>query len=669
MLMLCTATNNYMKDLSQVFAQDGPLSNSVADFKPRQAQTDLALAIQDTIENNKTLVAEAGTGTGKTWAYLVPAFLNGSKALVSTGTRTLQDQLFHRDIPRLREALQMPITVSLLKGRANYVCHYHLQRLLDGESLLDSKYEINDLRHVEVFTKNSNSGDKSDLDRVPEHASIWSKVTSTRENCLGQECPFVSDCFLLKARRKAQDADLVVVNHALYMADLALRDQGLSDLLPKVDVVIFDEAHQLPDVATRFLGYSVSIAQLLDVAKQVEVTGLAHALESNKWADICKKLEATIRDLRLQSAPMIASNRVLFKDIPNADDFDAALQAVIEEMDVVIKALTVVQDSHLELQAILNTVLEIRHRLILWSQPDRQGKFMAGIEDSPENLQAVRWVELSQNFMRLHRAPLSVAQLFSKHRSDEQAWVFTSATLSVNKNFNHFLHQLGLHGADTLYLESPYDYENQAMLYVPQDLPLPSDFNFYTHFTNCLHPLIQATNGGVLILCTTLRAIDIIGEKLQDLLQKSNDDKQIFMQGHGSRMALLDKFRDQGNAILIGSASFWEGVDIPGSALSLLAIDKLPFAPPDDPVLQARLNACKTDGGNPFMEYQIPQAAITLKQGAGRLIRSENDKGVLMVGDTRLVDKSYGRLLWRGLPPFVRTRLEQTAVDFIKASS
>lgn len=670
-----------LHELTEIFAVDGPIAAAEPGYRPRQAQLELAQAIQHALQNHTTLIAEAGTGTGKTWAYLAPAFLSGSKVLVSTGTRTLQDQLFKRDIPRLRKALALPVNVALLKGRGNYVCHYHLERLSGDDRALKSRTEVSQLRHIQVFAQQTKTGDRADLTQVPEDADIWNRVTSTRENCLGQDCPHVRDCFVLKARRQAQDADLVVVNHALFMADLALREEGITDLLPTVELVVFDEAHQLPDIATRFLGSSVSSHQLLDLARSMEAAGLAYARESTNWSEAGKKLEHVTRELRLVAAPIdkLPGRKATFQTIPDAAEFDAALLALLAVLDHSVDLLAVVSEKHPDLAAVFKNCMELRARLFRWSQPDRQGHNALAPPAGPKteapstdpaaadaNGAAVRWVEHSQHHMRLHSAPLSVAQIFSRYRSKEQAWVLTSATLSVNGDFSHFSGQLGLWDASTGRWDSPFDYAQQGVLYVPKDLPLPSDRQFNERFVEVLLPLIAVSKGGILVLCTTLRAVDRIAELLQDHFDETGSDRALFRQGESSRGVLLDKFRAENNAVLVGSASFWEGVDVPGNALTLVAIDKLPFAPPDDPVLEARLNLCRSQGGNPFMQYQLPEAAIALKQGAGRLIRSEQDWGVLLVGDARLVEKPYGKLLWRGLPPFGRTREQDQVIAFLE---
>jgi ATP-dependent DNA helicase DinG len=631
-------------------------------FRVRTTQIELAQAVERTIAERSTLIAEAGTGTGKTWAYLVPALLGGGKVLVSTGTRTLQDQLFSRDLPRVREALSIPATIALLKGRGNYVCHYHLERLQGEDRALKSRGEVHQLRNIQTFAQQSATGDRADLPTVPEDAEIWQRVTSTRENCLGQDCPNVRDCFVLKARRQAQEADVVVINHALFMADLMLREEGVTDLLPAADTVVFDEAHQLPDTATRFLGSSVSTHQLLDLGRLIETAGLAHARELTNWSEQARALEQSTRELRLSCAALenMPSRRVTFEAFPEPAAFDIAREALQTSLDAVGQLLSSVEEKHPDLATAARTARELAERLAEWGQPAR------GVRSDAQDLhQIVRWVELGLHHVRLHAAPLSVAEAFSRYRQGGQAWIFTSATLSVHGDFSHFTERLGLQNAETVRMESPFDYAKQAMLFVPQSLPAPQSSEFLPAFVEQLMPLIQASQGGALVLCTTLRAVERVAALLADAYDRVGLSWPIMRQGNGTRRDLLERFRTLDHAVLVGSASFWEGIDVAGDRLTLVAIDKLPFAPPDDPVLEARLRACRSRGGNPFMEYQLPEAAIALKQGAGRLIRSETDWGVLMVGDTRLVDKPYGKQLWRGLPPFARTRVLEEAVEFL----
>lgn len=691
-------------DISEFFDEDGPLATAMPGYKPRPSQVELSQAIGDAIQDRATLVAEAGTGIGKTWAYLVPAFIQGGKVLISTGTRTLQDQLFARDLPRVRAALAAPVTAALLKGRGNYVCHYHLERLQGDERALKSRTEIQQLRQIQVFAGITKTGDRSDLAQVPEDADIWQRVTSTRENCLGQECPRIRDCFVVKARRQAQEADVVVVNHALFMADLVLREEGVTDLLPEADTVIFDEAHQLPDTATRFLGSSVSTHQLMDFGRALEVAGLAYAREAAKWSDVSRHLETAARELRLVCAPLdrMPGRKATFDAIPNPEEFDEALLALREAVDTATKALGVVAEKHPDLMAAARIGAEISVRLKRWATPGRADAGFAdegwGRDDqAPEPAAAdaiaalgdgastpaailegvaaaaeqwtgpaVRWVEHGQHHVRLHSAPLSVAQAFSKYRKPGQAWIMTSATLSVNGEFHHFTSQLGLEKARTGKWESPFNYPEQALLFVPRGMPEPQSPQFLDRFVDTLMPLLEASPGGTLVLCTTLRAVEKVATLLADAFDDVGHDWPLLKQGEGTRRDLLDRFCKLKHPVLVGSASFWEGIDLPGDVLTLVAIDKLPFAPPDDPVIEARLRACRAQGGNPFSEYQLPEAAISLKQGAGRLIRTESDWGVLMVGDARLVEKPYGKRLWRGLPPFARTRELEEVLAFYR---
>ncbi|MFA5521859.1 MAG: ATP-dependent DNA helicase [Castellaniella sp.] len=651
-------------ELAEIFAGDGPLARASGNYQFRPAQLALAQAVHGALQERRVLVAEAGTGTGKTWAYLVPALLARGKVLISTGTRTLQDQLYHRDLPRVREALAVGGSAALLKGRANYVCHYHLQALLEGKGEPLSATEARQLRRIEVFARQSTTGDRAELATVPEDAPIWRRVTSTRENCLGAECPYIRDCFLYQARRRAQEADVVVINHALFMADLSLRDEGITDLLPEADMVVFDEAHQLSGVATQFLGTAVSTQQLIELSDLVVAHGRAHAPGVQDWDALGEALSAGARGLRLACAALeeMPGRRAVAHGLPSPGDFAQALDALCASLDTIGKSLGMVAESHPDLAATAGQTDTLAGRLTAWRQPEAKPEAGDAVQDDDgeENVW-VRWVEWLRTGVRLHSAPLWVASRFRRSRRDGQAWVLTSATLSVNGDFSAFQRQLGLEDAETATWPSPFDYANQALLYVPRSLPQPSDFGFARAFVDVLLPLVRAASGGVLVLCTTLRAVS----RLAELLEAEGLDRPVLRQGQRARAALLDEFREQGRAVLVGSASFWEGVDVPGEALTVLAIDKLPFAPPDDPVLQARLQACRRRGGNPFMEYQLPEAAIALKQGAGRLIRSESDRGILLVGDVRLVDKPYGRLLWRGLPPFRRTREPHEALEFL----
>lgn len=647
--------------IDQIFSPSGPLAQASPHYRQRTGQIDLALAIEDVITKRGVLVAEAGTGIGKTWAYLVPAIMSGAKVLVSTGTRTLQDQLFGKDLPMVRDALAVGLNIALLKGRANYVCHYYLEKLQDDPKALASRGEVIWLRQIKRFAQTSKTGDRAELSSVPEDAEIWSKVTSTRENCLAQDCPNVHECFVYKARRQAQEADLVVVNHALYMADVALRQQGISDLLPAADVVVFDEAHQIPAVATQFLGQMVSSAQIQDFAKQAEAVGLAHAREVVRWSELAGNLAQAIKDWRLQLdwVQNQANRRAVPNDLKQHPEAIDAMQAVGTYLDHLQKALDANAERHLDIAVLARTADTLTERLADWQQS-------LNVELDESVTQKVYWLETTASSIRLNVAPLSIAEAFSAERQAGQAWVFVSATLSVKGDFGHLIDRLGLQQATTMRQASPFDYDSQALLCVPAGLPAVHDSSYSSAFVQWLWPLIQACQGNAMILCTTLRAVEQTAAALRELYEQHQVSWPILQQGIQPRRTLLEAFREQANAVLVGSASFWEGVDVVGQRLSLVAIDKLPFAPPNDPILEARVQACRDQGGNPFVSLQVPEAAIALKQGAGRLIRSEQDWGVLVVGDARLVDKPYGRSLWQGLPPFRRTRQRDEAIAFIE---
>ncbi|WP_261527722.1 ATP-dependent DNA helicase [Burkholderia multivorans] len=620
---------------------------------------------------DNTLIVEAGTGTGKTYAYLVPAMLWGGKVIVSTGTKHLQDQLFLRDIPTVRNALAVPVTVAMLKGRANYLCHYYLQRTADN-GRLPSRQDTAYLQEIVRFAKITKSGDKAELASVPETAPVWSMVTSTRDNCLGQECPHYKECFVMQARREAQQADIVVVNHHLFFADIMLRDTGMAELLPNANTVIFDEAHQLPETATLFFGETLSTTQILELARDTVAEGLSHARDAVEWVKLGGALERAARDVRLA----FADDQIVRMSLAQLGDdhpLFAALDALEAALDALASALASQAERAESLGACLRRARELQDLLAGWVAPGAAeaaaqadaaaaGDAAAAAGDPNEK---VRWVEVFAHTVQLHETPLSVAPIFAKQRAGvPRAWIFTSATLSVRGDFTHYAAQMGLSSRRSMTLASPFDYQTQGLLYVPRNLPQPSSPAFTDAVFDAALPAIEAAGGGVFMLCTTLRAVDRIASKLRDVIESRGWNTPLLVQGDASRTELLDRFRAYGNAILVGSQSFWEGVDVRGDALSLVVIDKLPFAPPDDPVLAARLDALAKKGLSPFAVHQLPQAVITLKQGAGRLIRAETDRGVLMICDTRLVDKPYGRRIWQSLPPFKRTREIAVVQDF-----
>ncbi|MFM8465942.1 MAG: ATP-dependent DNA helicase [Oxalobacteraceae bacterium] len=640
-------------EINALFSEGGALASGIDDFRPRQSQTDMARAVADAVARQATLLAEAGTGTGKTFAYLVPALLWGGKVIVSTGTKNLQDQLFLRDIPVVRKALNAPVTVALLKGRANYLCHFHLDRTQQN-GRLTAREDVGYLREIARFAKTTSTGDKSELSRVPEGALIWNLVTSTRDNCLGTECAHYQDCFVMKARKEAQQADVVVVNHHLFFADVALKDTGVAELLPSANTVIFDEAHQLPDTATTFFGETISTSQVMELCRDVLAEGLTHARDGADWAATIAPVEKAVRDLRL--AFPAEGIKLAREQIAESSPFFPAL----EHLKAMLSQLTTVLASQAERAETLEQcrvrAVELGMRLDGWALP----------EDAEQRAAKVLWVEAFSQSLQLHQTPLSIAPVFSRQREGPpRAWIFTSATLAVKNDFSHYSAQLGLTDEPSKSWPSPFDYAKQALLYVPPDLPAPQSPGYTDAVVEAALPVIEAAGGRAFLLCTTLRAVKRAAELLREAIEARQLPWPLLVQGELGRTELLSRFRAAGNAVLIGSQSFWEGVDVRGDALSVVIIDKLPFAPPDDPVLAARIADMEKRGLNGFMHHQLPEAIISLKQGAGRLIRDERDRGVLMICDPRLISKPYGRRIWQSLPPFARSRELATVQAFL----
>ena len=635
-----------MPELDRIFAPEGPLAAAVAGFRPRPQQVEMAQRIAAAIAGNLALVTEAGTGTGKTFAYLVPALLSGGKVIVSTGTKTLQDQLFNRDLPTVRDALKVGASIALLKGRANYVCPYHLERALSAGRLA-SREEAAHLRKIARFAERTKTGDKAECIDVPEDSGAWALATSTRENCLGQECPNVKNCFVLAARQSALMADVVVVNHHLFFADVMLKDEGMGELLPACNTVIFDEAHQLPEVAGLFFGESLSTSQIIELARDTRNEGIVAAKDYPPLQEAAQALDKAARDLRL--AVKGENQRLPAARLESETEFVNALQGLADAVQQL--------GGHLDTQAArgegLANCLRRTQELALGLK-----RWRCGATDADDAV--VKWVEVYSHAISLNLTPLDIAPIFQRQMEGHpRAWIFTSATLAVGSNFAHYCGELGLAEADTAVWGSPFDYAQNALLYAPPDMPDPNSAFYQEAVAEAAWPAIRAagaTGRGAFVLCTSLRAMRRIRELLQEKLAAEGLDLPLLMQGEGTRTELLERFRYLGNAILVASQSFWEGVDVRGEALSLVVIDKLPFAPPDDPVLAARIDRLRAAGRNPFMEYQLPRAVISMKQGSGRLIRDEDDRGVLMICDPRLTGKPYGKAIWRSLPPMRRTR-------------
>ena len=628
-------------EMADLFAPDGPLAQGLSGFGYRPQQQAMAVAVAATLEAGGTLVCEAGTGVGKTFAYLAPALLSGRKVLVSTGTRNLQDQLFHRDLPLMREVLGVPARIALLKGRANYLCRQRLVNALEDAGYAGRRDAGRDpalrtqLNRVRDWGASTRSGDIAELP-MPDDAAVWPLVTSTSDNCLGQDCPEWDQCHLLKARRKAQEADLVVVNHHLLCADLALKDQGFGEVLPGADAFIIDEAHQLPEVAGAFFGTSLGSRQLSDLVRDLELEFRREARDMPELPLLAADLRHAVAELRLTLGE--ADRRGPWRELAERPAAVAALGDLGARLAALEAALDLIRGRGKGLDACLARCTECGERLTELTGPE------AG--------EAIRWFETLGRGFRLNLTPLEVAGVFQaymqRHRS---AWVFTSATLAVGEGFDHFSGQIGLVDPHCARWESPFDYPHQALWFVPRGMPDPSDPVYTQRVAELAEEILGLSRGRAFLLFTSHRALREAAAWLGPRLAYP-----LLVQGSAPRGELLDRFRRLGNAVLLGTASFWEGVDVRGEALSCVIIDKLPFASPGDPVLQARIDALRRAGGNPFHDFQLPQAVIALKQGAGRLIRDAQDRGVLVVCDPRLLSRPYGHAFLNSLPPMARTR-------------
>jgi ATP-dependent DNA helicase DinG len=674
-----TASRSALARASRDALSDGgTLAIQIEGFAPRAPQQQLSMAIAETVEDRAVLLAEAGTGTGKTFAYLVPALLSGLKTIVSTGTRALQDQLYHRDLPRVRDALGVGIKTSLLKGRANYLCKYRLEKS-KGEPRFTSKEQITQFQRIVAWGGRTRMGDLAELDALPEDSPLLPLVTSTTDNCLGSECPFWEDCFVVQARQRAQAADVVVVNHHLLLADLALKQEGFGEILPGAQVFVIDEAHQLPELAAQFFGEGLSARPLVEVARDAlteckTTTGALAMLQPPARA-----LEEAARDLRVAMEPL-PPRGTRARALQEPGVFDA-LGALDDALCAFIDALAPLREAAPGFDSCHARALDNRARLLRWAPPDfvrrecsddddgegsqryadlsTQGEVVE-VEDASQDsgdtkpdprAYDVRWYELSPRGFRLQRTPLDVSGPLRNHREQSRAaWIFTSATLAVAGGFDHLSERLGLENPRTLLAPSPFDWPHQALCYLPQRMPEPQSRDYTSAVIDAVRPVLEASGGRAFVLFASHRALREAAELLR------NGPWPLFVQGEAPRSVLLQRFRDSGNGVLLGAASFREGVDVAGEALSVVVIDKLPFAAPDDPVFEARLDAIRREGGNPFRDEQLPQAVIALKQGVGRLIRTETDRGVLVLCDPRLIGKSYGRTFLDSLPPFARTR-------------
>ncbi len=653
---------------SDYLALDGPFCRQLPGYQVRDSQLGLSDAIETALHTSSILTAEAGTGIGKTFAYLIPAILSAEKVVISTGTRHLQDQLFHSDLPRVIKALKLETRTALLKGRSNYLC-YHRLKLAPHLGFVNRETAAL-LNQIDEWSQQTQSGDIAELSRIAEDSHVWSMVTSTTDNCLGGECECWSECFVVKARKKAQEAEVLVINHHLLLADLTLKNEGFAELLPDVSAFIIDEAHQLHDIASRFFGDTLSNRQLISLAKDVIAEQLSEAPDMAQLRDAAEALEKAARDFRLILGE--SALREAWQKINNKP----AVHTGLENINTAIK----------DLSAILQLAAERGHGLEQCN--DRCQLLQAGLQpfllpsslasqtndglqpsddDTAEDLlvEKVLWYETFSRSFILHATPVDIASLFKQHtRQFEKAWVFTSATLQVNHSFAHFSRNLGIDGLgerlQSGVWDSPFDYQQQSLLYLPASLPQPAEHNYTSCFIEAALPVLKASRGRAFILFTSYRAMHQAHDLLKDRLPYP-----LLVQGDLPRHQLLESFRKTQHAVLLGTSSFWEGVDVRGKALSCVIIDRLPFASPGDPVMQARIDAIKKQGGHPFMDFQVPQAVIALKQGVGRLIRDVKDRGVVMIGDPRLRQKSYGRIFLNSLPAMPQTsKIEEVLAFF-----
>lgn len=634
-----------MSQVRDLLDAGGPFARHIQGFRPRQPQQVMAEAVEATLAEHGALVVEAETGTGKTLAYLVPALMSSGPTVVSTGTKSLQDQLYFRDLPMVMKALGASRRIALLKGRANYLCPYRMKLHLEEGRFL-TRETVEQLQVVSHWASRTESGDLAELRELPEDAPVWPWVTSTADNCLGQECPEYQNCPVMRARQKAQEADLVVVNHHLFFADAALKGEGVSDLLPSADAVIFDEAHQLPEVAASFFGESLSARQIRELCRDTVSEAAWTAADIRHLNQLTSDVEKAVADLRIALGD--EGRKAPWSEVQQSEAVQTAADALAAGLQALSEALEPLEKHGRGLEACLRRAREQREKLLR----------LTGAADADQ----VYWFENFRQAFLLHSTPLNVAESFSRHRAGHKcSWIFTSATLSVAGDFSHFLERLGLDNARTLRLESPFDFRRQAVLYVPEGLPVPRQPDYTASLVELMVPVIEAARGRTFFLFTSHRALREAAALLRERI-----DYPLLVQGESGRRQLLDEFRDRGNAVLLGTSSFWEGIDVRGEALSCVIIDKLPFASPGDPVAAARIERIRSDGGNPFRDFQLPQAVLALRQGAGRLIRDPEDYGLLVLADPRLLEKGYGKLFLQSLPGMTKTRKLEVVQRFFR---
>ncbi|QBG35315.1 ATP-dependent DNA helicase [Litorilituus sediminis] len=645
-----------MNLVQQAFSHQGALAKAIDGFSPRQAQTDMAVKVSDAIAQQESLIVEAGTGTGKTFAYLIPAFLNiaggessaenPKKIIVSTGTKNLQEQLFHKDIPLIKKALASNAQIALLKGRANYLCLYRLEQYQHSRGQLDAQM-LNDLVKVKSWANNTQAGDIGELVNVAEDSAIFPYVTSTLDNCLARECPNYEACYLVKARQKAIDADLIVVNHHLFFADMALKDTGFGELIPKAQVMIFDEAHQIGDIASEYFGESFSTRQMSDLCTDVLQIHRSSLTDVKQLGLAAEKLQKRCQEFRLLFN--FDPERGNWREKCQQSRFSLKFKALQTDIDFLYQVIKLCVSRNEAIDNCFDRVVKLLAQYEVMKDVDAFGMSF--------------WYETTPRHVVLHKTPLTVADKFSAFVKESGAgWIFTSATLAVDNSFSHFIKQFGLSGAKQLMLESPFDYQAQSQLIVPRYLPQANEQGRAQSLAELAVPLIQASHGACFMLFTSYRVMNEVAELLADMV-----DNPLLVQGQMAKRVLLEQFIDSDDAVLLATASFWEGVDVRGDKLTCVIIDKLPFASPDDPLLQARCEDARRQGGDPFAQIQLPQAVIALKQGVGRLIRDVNDRGILVICDDRLVSRPYGQTFLKSLPAMKRSRDVHKAEQFLQS--
>jgi ATP-dependent DNA helicase DinG len=633
----------------------GALAASDPGFVERAAQQAMSAAVAQAIERREALVAEAGTGVGKTFAYLVPLLLSGRRALVSTATKSLQDQLFLRDLPRLTRALRQPARLALLKGRSSYLCLHRLKQSRESATLPD-RFAVRALARIEQWATATRTGDLAEIEGLDERSPVIPLVTSTRENCLGTECPSHRDCHVMRARRDAMTADLVVVNHHLFFADLALRDSGVAELLPTVDAAVFDEAHQLVETGVQFLGVQLGTSQLIDFARDLLAAGLSQARGLRDWPALAAGCEHAARDLRLASAGALRELRGVVKlawdERAPVPAFQSALQGLAGALQRTVAALDDLSGSAPDLSRLSQRASELSQRAAAFAE-----------QAQPEH---VRWIDVGPRDARLVESPLDIRELLLEQRaSAPRTWIFTSATLGDDERLSWFSEAAALEDAVKLRVDSPFDYRGNARVWVPTALPKPNDARHPAAIGDLAARLAGRLHGRTFVLTTTLRVLEPIAQALRDAAERDGSSLEVLVQGTQPRRVLLERFVSGRGRVLVGSQSFWEGIDVPGEALQCVLIDKLPFPPPNDPLVQARARALQSRGRDAFNDYFVAEAAVSLKQGAGRLIRHEDDRGLLVIGDVRLRQMGYGKRLLRALPPMTPLHDETAALSWL----